>query len=202
VTDRLPVQEAAQAAETSSGLLGDLRRATAARHRVLDDALRLGRAPLTCERYSAWLEGSLRVLAVLEPALARWPDAYGKDLRVARLRADLRELGRARDPGHADVRVPASLDEAFGAAYVVEGSASGGRVLAPLVERALGKGAPTSYLRLRGDATQAHWQQWLASLAMFDAHANAVEREATCAMACMTFDDYTRALAPAMHVTG
>lgn len=201
MTGRSPLHGPGPAAATRSGLLEDLRRATAARHRVLDDALGLGRAPLTCERYSAFLEGSLRVLAVLEPALARWPAAYGKDLRVATLRADLRELGRARDPAHADVRVPASLDEAFGAAYVVEGSASGGRVLAPLVERALGRGAPTSYLRLRGDATQAHWQQWLARLAMFDARANAAERDATCAMACVTFDDYTRALAPAMQVT-
>ena len=188
------------AAATRSGLLGELRRSTGARHRRLDHALGLGRELLTRDRYTAFLTGSLRVLVVLEPALATWPDAYGTALRVASLRSDLHALGSEGDPGRDAIAVPSSVGEAFGAAYVVEGSALGGRVLAPVVERALGYGAPTSYLRLRGESTHAHWQQWLARLSMFDTHAQGDECEAACAMACATFDAYTRALAPAMQV--
>jgi heme oxygenase len=178
-----------------------LRRATASRHRALDEALAPGRTPLTRERYIAFLQGSLRVLAVLEPALARWPGAGVEALRVASLVADLRALGGCLDGGHADVRVPASLAEAFGAAYVVEGSALGGRALAMVVQLALGERTPMSYLRLRGEATGSHWQRWLALLQAFDADADSDQRASACTMACTTFDSYARALAPESPVT-
>ena len=181
-------------------LVTALRRATAARHRRLDGALAIARAPLTRERYAAFLRGSLRVLQALEPALSRWPQAYGASLRIECLRADLRSIGAAHDPAPADVKVPETVAEAFGAAYVVEGSALGGRVLAPLVQRALGDSAPVTYLRLRGDATQAHWQQWLGRLHAFDEQERPGDRDAACAMACSTFDAYTRALAAATRV--
>jgi heme oxygenase len=195
------MQQRGTTVEDRGDLHAALRRATASRHRALDDALAFARTPLTRERYVAFLQGSLRVLAVLEPALARWPGAGVEALRVASLRADLRTLGRSCDAGHADVRGPESLAEAFGAAYVVEGSALGGRVLAGVVQRALGERTPTSYLRLRGGATHAHWQHWLARLQAFEADTHSHERASTCTMACTTFDSYARSLAQESPVT-
>lgn len=199
MSDR-PVPSRGGSRETGSSLLAQLRRATAARHRRLDDGLALGHATLTRERYAAFLEGSLRVLVLLEPALRKWPRAYDPSPRIECLREDLRALGGDVDPVPAHVHVPANAAAAFGAAYVVEGSALGGRVLAPLVQRVLGTCTSVSYLRLRGDATQPHWQAWLARLRTFDDDAVPADRDAACAMACATFDVYTQSLTQAMQV--
>ena len=178
-------------------LLEQLRACTGPRHRALDESLDLRRRSITRARYVQLLNGSLRVLVALEPALSRWGDAYDGDIRVPRLRDDLRVLGESPDAIGFEARLPVTPAEAFGAAYVVEGSALGGRVLAPFIAQALAlPAAATSYLRLRGDATVAYWRRWLLRLDAFDAVAHPRERAAACAMACATFDDYARALAP------
>ena len=181
-------------------LLALLRQATAAHHRRLDAGLALGCATLTRERYAAFLEGSLRVLLVLEPALRPWPAAYDASPRIECLREDLRALDADADPARPPIDVPVDVAGAFGAAYVVEGSALGGRVLAPMVQRVLGASTAVSYLRLRGEATQPHWTAWLARLRTFDEGARPGDRDVCCAMACATFGAYTRSLTQAMQV--
>jgi heme oxygenase (biliverdin-IX-beta and delta-forming) len=176
-----------------SSLLSSLRRRTAAAHARLDDGLaRAG--GLGAERYAAFLRASLAVLGPLEPALASWLPAVVTPSRVAALRADLAALGPDAAAAPAEVPVLASLAAAYGAAYVVEGSALGGAVLADRVEAAHGPAAPTRYLRLRGRATAAHWAAFVAELARAERGFDAGAREAACAAACAVFAAYEAAL--------
>lgn len=177
-----------------TSLLSSLRSRTAAAHARLDDGLsRAG--GLAAGRYPAFLRGSLAVIAPLEPVLARWLPAVGTPSRVAALRADLAAL--AGEAAIAPVEVPAldSHAAACGAAYVVEGSALGGLVLAERVEAAHGATAPTRYLRLRGRATAEHWRSFLAELARAERGFDAGDRDAACATACALFAAYEAAFA-------
>jgi heme oxygenase len=187
-------------------LLSTLRRRTAGAHARLDDGLaRAG--GLGAERYPGFLRASLAVLGALEPALARWLPAVVTPSRVAALRADLAAL--AADAAVAPADVPAlerrsredqddqrervaleSLAAAYGAAYVVEGSALGGAVLAQRVEAAHGPAVPVRYLRLRGRATAAHWAAFVAELARAERGFDAGDRDAACAAACAVFAAY------------
>jgi heme oxygenase len=170
-------------------LLSTLRRRTAGAHARLDGGLaRAG--GLGAGRYPAFLRASLAVLGPLEPALARWLPAVVTPSRVAALRADLAAL--AADAAVAPAEVPAleSLAAAYGAAYVVEGSALGGAVLAGRVEAAHGREVPARYLRLRGRATAAHWAAFVAELARAERGFDAADRAAACAAACAVFAAY------------
>lgn len=177
-----------------TSLLSTLRTRTADAHARLDE--RLARAGgLTAQRYPAFLRASLAVIAPLEPALARWLPAVAAPSRAAALRADLAAL--AGDAAVAPTDVPAldSHAAACGAAYVVEGSALGGLVLAERVEAVHGPAAPTRYLRLRGRATAEHWRSFLAELARAERGFAAADRDAACATACALFAAYEAAFA-------
>ncbi|HET9622106.1 MAG TPA: biliverdin-producing heme oxygenase [Kofleriaceae bacterium] len=169
-------------------LLAALRARTAAQHAALDDAFR---GALTRDRYVAFLQASLAVLARLEPALATWLPAAVTPSRVERLRADLAALGAAPGADAGNVAVPATRAASLGAAYVVEGSTLGGLMLAERFERALGIGLEaTTYLRLRGRDTARHWRGFLAELAT----AAASDAAEACAAAAATFDAYAAAM--------
>ena len=92
------------------------------------------------------------------------------------------------------IRLPRTLAEAYGCAYVLEGSTLGGVVLAPIVEQSLGRDTPTAYLRLRAESTGRNWQAWLRTLNAFGEAATHDEIEASCDMACATFEAYTTSL--------
>ena len=175
-----------------TSLLSSLRTCTAAAHARLDDGLARA-SGLGAARYPAFLRASLAVLAPLEPALARWLPAVAAPSRVAALRVDLAALGA--DASVVPVEVPAldSLAAAHGAAYVVEGSALGGAVLAERVAAAHGPAAPTSYLRLRGRATAQHWRAFLVGLARAEHGFDAGDREAACEAARALFAAYEAA---------
>lgn len=187
-----------------SALLDALRARTSSQHQALDAALTLTTG-LTPARYDAFLRASLAVVDVLEPAVARWLGPFEGPDRRERLRADRAALaarcgaigGGASEP-HVEVREPSSLAEAFGCAYVLEGSTLGGVVLARAVQPALGLGDEgTSYLRLRGERTGELWRGFVARLEDFGAHASAADHAAACELAAATFDAYRDAFARA-----
>lgn len=149
-------------------LLDQLRLHTRTRHATLDAAIDV------TARYPAFLQASLAALDELEPAIARWrPIAARREA----LRADLAELGAPAIPAVPLPFAPATPVEALGCAYVVEGSALGGAVLAKRVAD-----QPTRYLRIGGA-----WKSFAAELA---AHA---ADDRACALACATFDHYAAA---------
>jgi heme oxygenase len=141
------------------------------------------------------LRGVLAVVAPLETALARWFAPEGGATRADCLRADLARLDAWEPSARPPVRLPASRAEAYGCAYVLEGSTLGGLVLAPLVSSTLGRDAPTSYLRLRGADTARAWRAWLKQLHAFGATATVDDTAAACNMACAAFDAYIESLA-------
>ena len=177
-------------------LVAALRAATASRHEALDRTLALSADSVTPARYVSLLRGSLAVVDRLEPALVAWFGDAARGDRVARLRSDLARMHADDDATSIDLRLPENAAEAHGCAYVVEGSALGGRVLAPIVERALGfaPGEATRYLRLRGDATGSHWRAWVARIDAFGRDASDAERTSACRFACHTFDSFALAL--------
>lgn len=178
----------------SNRLLHALRDTTRAHHQALDAALGFDAERITRDRYVAFLRGSLAAVTALEPSLARWL-VPSSPSRAASLERDLAALG-AGAPPRVDRFEPASLPEAVGCSYVVEGSALGGAVLASRVERALGD-APTSYLRLHGRDPGRAWASWLRALEAHDAAMSGSDRDQACHAARRTFDLYTQALTAA-----
>lgn len=125
-------------------------------------------------KYPAFLQASLAALDELEPAIARFrPIASRREA----LLADLAELNTPPLPALPLPFTPTNPIDALGCAYVVEGSALGGAVLAKRIPD-----APTRYLRIGGA-----WKSFAAELA---AHA---ADDRACALACATFDHYAAA---------
>lgn len=138
-----------------------LKAATDDVHRALDDRLSrldLGRA----SDYLQFLRLQARTVPPIEAALAEgglgalvdgWSDAR----RTAALEADLAELG---EPMPAPAAPPAmgGIAALLGAAYVLEGSRLGGRVL----RQQVGDGLPTSFLA--ADGALGAWPGVVAAL--------------------------------------
>lgn len=152
-----------------------LRAETQSLHAALDAAIDL-------TDYPRFLVATLSAVARLEPAVATHLPDLISDERITALRGDLAEL--AIEP-IAPLPAPtfASASEAFGAAYVMEGSTLGGMVLADRV------GSPaTRYLRLRGKTTGSRWKHFLAEL-----EDRAVDPIACVRTARATFERYAAA---------
>lgn len=175
-------------------LVALLRRRTRAHHARLDAGIDFSRGDVTHARYAAFLRGILSVVTPLEPVLARWLGGESGPSRAECLRADLASLGVSAKVEDVAVRLPHNTAEAYGCAYVLEGSTLGGLVLAPMVEERFGPSAAVSYLRLRGSDTGRAWRAWLRRLEAFAATANANDVTSACDMACATFEIYTTSL--------
>lgn len=208
--------ESRSTAGRGGSLLAQLRQRTASSHERLDVGLGMD-ASLTPARYDAFLRASLAVVEGLEAAVAGHVGRFDPSCpsRATCLRHDRRVLAEAESLapdelapswnvparlGEAEavlLRRPASLAEAYGAAYVLEGSSLGGMVLARVVEEVLGFDGPppTTYLRLRGARTGEAWRWFLSCLDAFDAIATPAERGAACDFALRTFDAYHAAFA-------
>ncbi|MBN8613061.1 MAG: biliverdin-producing heme oxygenase [Deltaproteobacteria bacterium] len=193
--------ETSQAAAPS--LLERLRVQTHASHTRLDRGVRLAPHEITVDRYAAFLRGSLAIVAPLEDVLASHEVLELARARSAALREDLATLDLADDVARSEVSFVNDRAEAIGAAYVMEGSALGGQVLARHVATALRleptqKEEPTQeglgYLRVHGETTGARWRSFLARLAAFDAGASESDRERACVAASRTFAAYEDAL--------
>jgi heme oxygenase (biliverdin-IX-beta and delta-forming) len=134
-----------------------LRAATAADHEIVDSAFSAFDLSNPGD-YGRFLRAHARALPSIETAVSGMDLPVKLRPRSAMLAADLDMLG-ATDPGPSPFPAPGDQAEAFGMAYVIEGSRLGGSLIA----RTLPDGAPASYLsagHLRGE--------WRAFLDAFD----------------------------------
>lgn len=187
-------------------ILAALRSATREAHAELDAQLALTDS-LTRLRYATFLRASLAVVAPIEARIACWLGLPADGFcRATALRADLEALGDSADRSSRssgpiffadDVPSISSFAEAMGAAYVVEGSALGGVVLARAIEKRLGADCPRRYLALRGAETGARWREFVHALEQWGAHAPAHGRVMACESARATFAAYSAAFAAA-----
>lgn len=168
-----------------------LREKTRGHHRALERALSpLFRPPLRVSAYAAYLRAWRRWLAAAESSIwhgGGWPEAIEPELRATKaawIAQDLVALrspalesavglpgfedeppGSERLPGSETVELPnlSTLDRRFGAAYVIEGSTLGGRVLLERWRRDLPQGA-TRWLRGYGTSTPRLWTGFQTAL--------------------------------------
>ncbi|MET0383938.1 MAG: biliverdin-producing heme oxygenase [Burkholderiaceae bacterium] len=189
-------------------LLSELRLATRTEHRRIEDLLRLTE-PMALERYATIMSGFDAFLRIWEPRLqAALPERLRHWFRTRRrggfASADVEWL---RDvAGMPAVRMDADdaalmplddLAQILGSLYVVEGSALGGRVIAPRLKTALGldAGCGASYFHGFGGQTGVMWNDFrvTASLEIGESH-KAVLR--ACRSAKRTFSALTETFAP------
>lgn len=156
-----------------SGLLGELRQRTRDEHDKIEALLRLT-DPMSLPRYAAIVSGFHAFLSEWEPRLAHalpthlrdWCTARGRsalaaqDMRdVAAVASDTLSHTARRAVDEVPLRDTAS---ALGSMYVIEGSALGGQVIAPMLERHLGltpeRGA--RYFHGHGPRTGAMWREF------------------------------------------
>jgi heme oxygenase len=159
--------------------LADLRAATRSDHDRLEARLALGRAASSPAAWAAVLRAFLGFVEPMEARLAASPLAGAlpdlhERLRAPLLRADLRALGEdpTAAPRCTDLPAAGALAEAFGVAYVLEGSTLGGAVIA----RTVGRDAPELAGALRffgaaGPQAAARWRGFLAALERWPATA-------------------------------
>jgi heme oxygenase (biliverdin-IX-beta and delta-forming) len=184
---------------SSESLLAQLRAATNDLHRELDQALGLADAGVTREKYVAFLRGSLAALDAIEPQLRDFGEGEAISRREL-LREDLRSLGcptsfgaRAEIAEIGSVEI-ASVAAAFGARYVIEGSALGGAVLARSFDAGLQlRGESQRYLTLHGARLGERWREFCAELEGFGTMATASARSEACACARAVFKLYRAA---------
>jgi heme oxygenase len=156
-------------------LLADLKDGTHAAHRALEDQLDLPRRIVTRPHLAAVLAALLASWFPLEHQLATaqgWAEV-GLDPHLgeatALLRADLETLDHASRPTRPQPAVAPPFDtmaRAAGGRYVLLGSAIGGRILAPAIERHLGPGvvAATRFFRRDGLDPQRDWRTFRTAL--------------------------------------
>jgi len=197
---------------TSDSALSELRLATRADHDRIERMLRLD-APMPLERYATILCGFDAFLRSWEPRIhaalperlqswhrARWRGGFAS--------ADVEWLRSVAGVAAPPVEAPAAaalpladLAQVLGSLYVIEGSALGGRVIAPLLKRTLGlgQGSGASYFHGFGGDTAAMWSNFrvLAALEIGDSSRDIVQ---ACRSASRTFAaliDLFAPLAPA-----
>lgn len=201
---------------TPPALLTLLKESTRDQHARAESLVRLMEPGVTRDAYRRHLEALHGVWAPLEPALhARLGAALPTCLspRLGLLETDLRALGVAVRPAHrgsprapllllaaptqpdlGPALLPASDAGAWGALYVLEGSALGGQVLARHLERALGPSLPLAFFRGAGEDVGARWRAFCRAL---DAHVPAGEADALVQGARATFERFHASLAAA-----
>lgn len=153
--------------------LAELRASTRDEHDRIERVLRLTE-PMPLARYATVMAGFDAFLAAWEPRIraslpARLHPWFDARRRSAFARADLawlRNEARIEQPSVAASTVLAlplaDLVDALGSLYVIEGSALGGRVIAPLLQRDmnLGRDAGARYFHGFGADTGAMWQDF------------------------------------------
>ena len=152
-------------------LRNELKRATSAVHRALEERLLDSDAFTSRAGYIRFLRGQYRVHAALEPALREYeglrqglPDLPQR-LKTAAIARDLRDFGvmlPSRSP-RAEIDSEAA---AWGSFYVIEGSMLGARRIEGWVRRSLRLEAEGGlrFLRWYGDALAERWSTFVAAL--------------------------------------
>lgn len=182
---------------TADALMAELRGATRRQHQRIEQLLALD-APMPLARYATILAGFQRFLgaweAELRPALPAERQAWlAARSRLGFVAEDLAWLDGALTPP-APVQVPRCLPEAslacaVGALYVIEGSALGGQVITPRLQRDLGlePGRGASYFHGFGAQTGGMWREF-RHWAGASIGADAAARGQACRAAGQTFD--------------
>ena len=172
--------------------LAELRASTRDEHDRIERVLRLT-DPMPLARYAAVMAGFDAFLTAWEPRIrkalpARLHDWFDARRRSAFAKADvewLRGSAALEPPRWAAPAVLAltldGLVDALGSLYVIEGSALGGRVIAPQLKRDMGleRGAGATYFHGFGADSGAMWQAFRTLAA-----AEIGESPATIAQAC------------------
>ena len=172
--------------------LAVLREATAPAHEAIDRQLQLG-ADLALERYVRILQGFEGFLSAWEPAVAgvlppeqrAW---FSGRSRLAFVRQDLALLAPGAPSGPAPMLPPLlNRAAAFGAMYVLEGSALGGQVIARRIAERFGfdgqRGA--AYFHGFGGRTGSLWREFRERL---ETEVDPAARGDACAAAVGTFE--------------
>ena len=197
---------------SSETALAELRLTTRAEHDRIEHILRL-EEPMPLERYAAIVCGFDAFLRTWEPRIhAALPERLQPWFRTRRrggfASADvewLRSVAEVAAPpanAHAAATLPlADLPDVLGSLYVIEGSALGGRVIAPRLKRTLGldQGRGASYFHGFGGESGAMWSNFrvLAALEIGESSRDTVR---ACQSAKRTFAaliDLFAPLAPA-----
>ena len=182
-----------------------MRGATRDRHIALESALALFPV-LSHARYLRALRGFELFLSAWEPRIeAALPTALRDDFasrsRLGLLRKDLALLDADRvmpgDLGKACSQAVAAIDltsaaATFGAMYVLEGSALGGRIVAAAASASLGLDVDNGAAYFHGlDRHTA--ARWASFRALLEEHVGSepLSRAQACASACQTFDALT-----------
>ncbi|WP_395749600.1 biliverdin-producing heme oxygenase [Prosthecobacter sp.] len=159
-----------------SDILSRLRATTGAAHQQLEDQIDIAKACASRETYTRLLEGFLGFFEPMEAALQiipGWEERgfhWSERAKPPMLRKDLRALGRSQNEVAALPRCtafpqPATLAEAFGCAYVLEGSTLGGRhIMGVLAKSAIPEDA-RHYFASYGEDVPARWREFCAMLA-------------------------------------
>lgn len=194
---------------TESRILRFLKEGTAPQHEAAERRLDLADRLRTPSTYAALLGRLYGFYAPLEGALGRVPgyETVGLDFGARRktphLVSDLAALGQGADglPLAADLPSPATLGEALGGMYVLEGATLGGRVISRLVADRLGftPANAGAFFAGYGDRVGSMWAEFRAALVRF-ADTPAAEAEVLTA-ARGTFDRFNDWLADAPWVT-
>jgi len=169
-------------------VLAALRAGTRELHERFDHGLGLV-GPITPERYRAVLEAFLGYYQPLEENLARVQGLResGYDVlsnqRVPRLRRDLLALGLAHEalsrlPLSPQVPAPASVPEAFGCLYVLEGASLGGQIISRHVRQHLGLGPDNgvTFFHGHGAETGPRWKAFVGLLDRVAGHPDDIPR--------------------------
>jgi heme oxygenase len=193
----------------ADAVLAELRASTRRQHDRIEALLALD-APMPLSRYATILLGFQHFLTQWEREVA--------DAMPARLQGWLAGRGRldflAQDLDFLRLHLPAlprravavaprclpeepSVAAAFGALYVIEGSALGGQVIAPRLKRELGlePGRGASYFHGFGDLTGCMWREF-RQCAVREIGAGPVGRRQACRAAEQTFDGLIRTFEP------
>lgn len=174
-------------------LIESLRAATREQHAELDQHVL---ALSDVERYRAFLRGSFAALAPLEQALVPWLDEQSRVARGPLIQADLSDLGAEPAAAMANDSPPIdSAARAWGARYVIEGSALGGVHLARGVQQALGGSTPVRYLTVHGSELGSRWRAFTSALNAWGQTATPAEKSAACDTAGAVFAWYREAFA-------
>jgi heme oxygenase len=179
-------------------ILARLKQETAPEHSAIEAATGVMNPRLRLSDYRSYLERTLGFYAPVEARLAElgvW-EALGLDpaarQKVELLDRDITLLGGQKSLVTLCSAPPqlGSLGEAAGAAYVLEGSTLGGRVISRHVQGCLGPHMPRRFLECYGAKTGENWQTFRGALSRF-AKTRELENEVI-AGAKKTFGSFTR----------
>ena len=185
--------------ESAPELLSTLRDATGELHQRIEAKL-LPDGQCTRARYGAMLQAFHQVISPVETRLC---DLLGDDFlppppmsRAERIRADLGTLGREILPGPDSDRLTVeSQADAYGVAYVLQGSLLGGTVLLKQMRRDPSKEPiPAGYLELYGDGLAEAWRRFCQAANSFGREIGIDERQRTAKAAIDAFRAFERAL--------